>query len=453
VIRERLRQLLAAFESPRWLPLALGGGTLLRLLLLFPMSRVPLRADALSYDQMALDFLHGAPFDVFYPPGLSFLLLPAHWAFGESQVAARATLVLVWLCSALLLFAFARALAGRRAANLAVTFFALYPTSVWLSLEPLTQLPTALCLLGVALLAPRLVERPRLGAALLLGLCAGELALIRPSSLPLTVVAPLYLALRRVPLSSVAAALVAALLPVALWLAHARAVTGRFVMINDANALNFFLGNNPYTPLYKTWWLGSHWPGEPGVPEAFTAMREEIAQGPLETRETRYRAAAFAHIAARPELFLLRTANRVRVFFAIDSSTGGWLRWFGLLGAGGRAALLAVEAGCYLLVMAGAILYFCAPPPRDPLRRETGFVTAALAALYAAPSFIAFSHPTYHFPVVVLFLPLAAAWLERVSTEAPLLPTAARRRVALVSLLALGAVQVEWVVMNLDRLG
>ena len=36
-------------------------------------------------------------------------------------------------------------------------------------------------------------------------------------------------------------------------------------MVNEANSVNFFIGNNPYTPLYKTWWFGSHGEGEPGA--------------------------------------------------------------------------------------------------------------------------------------------------------------------------------------------
>ena len=29
-------------------------------------------------------------------------------------------------------------------------------------------------------------------------------------------------------------------------------MTGRFIMINDSNAQNFFQANNPWTPLYNT---------------------------------------------------------------------------------------------------------------------------------------------------------------------------------------------------------
>jgi hypothetical protein len=234
-------------------------------------------------------------------------------------------------------------------------------------------------------------------------------------------------------------------------------MTGRLVPINNANALNLFYGNNPYAPLYKTWWFGSHAAGEPGVPPEFTELAARIAAEPPALRERLYRDEAFAHIRARPDLFALRTANRVRAFFALDWSTGGWLRVYGLVPTAAALAVTAADALFYLSVAAALILTAVAPPPARS--RERLWEMAGASLLYAAPYFVAFSHPTYHFPVVALGIAAAAMFVERVASESnggplgELRASRGRRIAALVALLALALVQVEWLAMNLDRIG
>jgi hypothetical protein len=455
---KRLDSSLAAFESVWATPLALAVGLALRLLVLESLRDVPLRADASIYFAMALQLLRGESFEPYHPPGLSFLLLPAHALFGDSERVARAAMIAIWLATSLLLRAQTRALAGPRAANLAVACFALYPTCIWLSVEPLTQLPTAACLLAIAWLAPALVTRPRIRSAVALGLATGELALIRPSALPFLLAVPIYLAARGAGARAAGVTFAVGALCVGAWLADARAMTGRFVAINDANSLNFFIGNNAYTPLYKTWWFGSHAAGERDVPEAYSVLEREIAGLPPAGREARYRAEALSHIAARPDLFALRTFNRVRVYFALDSSTAGWLRLYGLVGTAGAIAVIAAEALFYLAFVSGALLA-CLAPPGDAERRERLAVAVVAGLLYALPYFVAFSHPTYHFPVVALALSLAAGLVENVAREpdpgplARLWAAPSRRLWALAGFAALALIQLEWLARNADRLG
>ncbi|MFI5316519.1 MAG: hypothetical protein ACHQ6T_12525 [Myxococcota bacterium] len=454
----RLRAALEPFASPRAFPIALGVGLALRLALLWLLAHVPLVADAKSYHEMGVAIARGESFEPYYPPGLSLLQAPLCALLGAGELVARAEMIGCWLAASFLLRGCTRALAGERAANLAVTCFALYPTSIWLSVEPLTQVPAAACLLAIAWLAPALAERPRLLPSLGLGLATAELALIRPSSLPFLVAVPSYLLLRSAGARSALLVTAIALLPVGAWLARAHAMTGRWVPINDANALNLFYGNNPYTPLYKTWWFGSHAAGEPGVPREFTELAERIAAEPPALRERSYRDEALAHIRARPDLFALRTANRVRAFFALDWSTGGWLRVYGLAPTSAALAVTAVEALFYLSIAAAVILSAVAPPAAGPARARL-WEMAGASLLYAAPYFVAFSHPTYHFPVVALGIAAAAAFAERVGSESHGGPLAAlrasrpRRVAALLALLALALVQVEWLAMNLDKIG
>lgn len=455
---KRLDAGLAIFDSPLALPIALAVGLALRLLLLAVLADVPPHGDGGSYFAMALQLLRGEAFDPYYPPGVSFLLLPAHALFGEGGAVARAAMIAIWVAASFLLHAHARSIAGPRAANLAVACFALYPTCVWLSVEPLTQLPSAACLLAIAWLAPALVTRPRVASAVALGLATGELALIRPSALPFVLAAPLYLLVRGAGARVAGVTLAVAAVCIGAWLAHAQAMTGRFVAINDANALNVFIGNNPYTPLYKTWWFGSHFAGESGVPEAYSALEREIAAQPPAERERRYRAEAMKYIVARPDLFALRTLNRVRVYFALDSGTAAWMRVEGRVGTRGAIALMGVEALFYLAFLVGGVLA-CLAPPSDAASRERLAVAAGVGLLYALPYFIAFSHPTYHFPVVPLALSLAASFVDRVAREpdpgplARLWATPSRRRFLLAVFAALAFVQLEWLAQNVGRLG
>ena len=455
---KRLDSRLAVFDSRLALPIALGVGLGLRLLSLAVIADLPLRGDAASYFGMALRLLHGEAFEPFYPPGVSFLLVPAHALFGDRELVARAAMLAVYLATSLVLRAQTRALAGPRAANLAVACFALYPTSIFVSVEPLTQLPSAACLLAIAWLAPALVTRPRVAAAIALGLATGELALIRPSALPFLFAVPLYLLARGAGARAAGVTLAVAAVCVGAWLAHAEAMTGRFVAINDANSLNVFIGNNPYTPLYKTWWFGSHFAGESDVPEAYSALQREIAAQPPAERERRYRAEALRHIADRPDLFALRTLNRVRAFFALDSATAGWMRFYGLVGTPGWLALMAVEALFYLAFLIGALLE-CLAPPSAADARERIAVAVGAGLLFALPYFVAFSHPTYHFTVVPLALSLAAGFVDRVAREpapgplARLWASPSRRRWMLAVFAVLALVQLEWLALNASRLG
>src|SRR5262249_43357089 len=145
---------------------------------------------------------------------------------------------------------------------------------------------------------------------------------------------------------------------------------------------------------------------------------------------------ALRHIRARPDLFLLRTAARVRAYFGFDSYTASFIR---NRAGGSRLAALAVlglDATLYLLSAALAIGYACAARTLPMELR-----LAALTALaYSAPYFASFSHPTYHFPIVPLFLPFAAA---RILHPEPV----CHPRLLRLALVVLLAIQIEWIVV------
>src|SRR5262249_3834990 len=145
-----------------------------------------------------------------------------------------------------------------------------------------------------------------------------------------------------------------AALLIAAWEVTAHARTGRWVFINDANSQNLFYGNNPWTPLYRTWWFGSHKAGEPDVPDAYVALHKQIAELPPGQRDRAFTRVAVRHILERPDLFVVRTLARVQVYFAFDSFAGSFLM---RRAGGGRAlglAALGLDALAYLFVMGAA---------------------------------------------------------------------------------------------------
>ena len=96
-------------------------------------------------------------------------------------------------------------------------------------------------------------------------------------------------------------------------------MTGRFVMIDDSNAQNFFFSNNAHTPLYNTCRGG---PVAWSVPPQFTQLEQEIDCQPPPERQQTWRRLAIQHILSRPDLFLLRTFNRFRAFFCFPIHRG-----------------------------------------------------------------------------------------------------------------------------------
>jgi hypothetical protein len=249
------------------------------------------------------------------------------------------------------------------------------------------------------------------------------------------------------------------------------------VFINNANSQNIFYGNNPWTPLYRTWWYGSH--KEPGdMPPDFAAELYRINHSP--GRDALFVKTATDHIEARPDLFLLRTVNRVRVYWGFDTFTSAQVakidRKLGAL-------VLALDASLYLLVTFLALLLpavvlssgkgwagllqsatpgHALPDPGAAKawavdRKQMLAMLVTISVLYAFPYFLAFSHPTFHVPTTALVGMIGAvsgvALLE--TGFGPIWRGLARRprRWTVVALLAYLAIQVEWAASVIQRAG
>ncbi len=329
--------------------------------------------------------------------------------FGQSLAVARGLTVGMSAGCVALTALLARELAGARVARIAGWISALYVPSVALSGQTYAQHLAALCLAALAYFGLRALRKRRLLDFAIAGVALGLGCLTRPSMssvVPILVIAWAATAHRepvaRRPLAigAAAAACVALAFVLPAQVHNARSGAGWTTATN--NERNLFLGNNPYTPDYKTSHLGQR---------ALTQLSPD-ARSYLESMYARPdpRSAmlgeAVGYMARHPGRTAWRTLNRATSFWGFDYlATREIQTWHGW-GTRSTLPLLALEAGNYLAVAALALVALIG------LRRvgDGGWRTwlVALALAYEVPYTLAFSGGTYHFPVMPLVMPMAA---------------------------------------------
>lgn len=424
-------------------------GLLLRILGLAVVQGKYLQNENPSYDRMGLQLGSHVQFSPYWPPGVPYYLLFFHKLFGEGMLVARASMLLPYVCFCFALYALIQEICSRRAANLAVLAFALYPSYIRYAFNPSTEYPAAACLLISVSLTILVLRRPSYKIAIALGFVLGALALIRPSSIGVVILISAFILYRtRKPGLTLALLLCGAVL-VSAWLWKAYTLAGRFVMINDSNAQNLFFSNNPYTPLYLTCRGG---PVDWTVPVQFTQLEHSLDSMPAAAQQVVYRQIAVAHILSRPDLFLLRTFNRFRAYFCFPihraeplvkySRSAAWHRWVAL-----PITILEVCFFWPIMVLAIICLFNLRTFRLDSL---SALVICGVALAYAAPSWLTCSQPRYNFPVVPLFATLAFAVIDQAIQRpcSELLKSITnsvwRRRGALFGLALFFYIQAEW---------
>lgn len=406
-MRENLVRFLSRREAP-WIMVGLG--LALRLATFFTPANAPLYGDALDYFHTAQQLLKGEAFEPDWPPGLPFYLSGVMALLGDQEWIAKIAMLPLYLICSLAVYGLILRFSDRCAASIALLALAVMPTFILVSVMPLTQLPTALLLAVLVLLVESCLLKPSMGAAFGIGLSLAGLLLVRPSNLLLCLLIPLWLFWRtkRWMVAVLPGALVLTFL--SMWTYRAHELTGRLIFINNANSQNLFYGNNPWTPLYRTWWFGSHKKVSEGVPEEFIAEHRRIKSLPQADRDRAFSHAALSHVAERPDLFLVRTFARVRTFLVFDTFTAAQFAKRGE-SPWPAAALLALDACMYLNILFGAILLGL-----GSIDRGRGRILIGVSFAYAFPYFLLFSHPTYHVPLLPLWAVLSSAaaseWLQ-----------------------------------------
>ena len=410
----------------------------LRLVALVLGVREPLVSDSTDYREMAVLLAGGVRFLPYWPPGLPLFLAP-FLAAGFGDAALRAAMLGWWLLFCWGTWRLVVDLGVKRIGWLVLLVFAIAPAEIHFSMEPMTQMPAAALLLIALSAALRCARGAGWGETLLLGGSLGYLSLVRPSVLPLLVVLPALVFLRRRRLAGPVAAMLLGGVMIFGWMARVHQLSGVWT-VNTSNGVNLYYGNNPWTPMYRTWYFGSH--AKPGSEEIlefpeYAAILERVSALPAAKRSAEYQRLAVSYVTHNPGDFVMRTLNRVRCFWGFDTFTAANLRsvqgWMHRL----FAPVLALDAVCFLAIAGFAVYWMACAPGGFWLQWDT-WLLGGTVVLYSLPYWVTMSHPTYHFPVMA---PLALLGVKARDASAG----APRRWAGWVGLAVLALVQLEWV--------
>lgn len=410
----------------------------LRLALILAMGQAPLEGDAAWYAQAGSEWANGAGYDPYWPPGVPGYLALFDRPFGISAAYARLAMIPFFM----LLFAQIRRallpIAGNAFTNGILLLFAIYPAFLLHSTEPLSQVPAAYFLLLAWNECTAFRKTQRFSRLWIMGLALGLLLLFRPAALVLVLwpIGMAFSGLRHrkkpqfqwlIPTIPLLAILITASTLISL-------SQDRPILLNDANARNFYLGNNAWTPDYKTWYYGSHWAYDPAHPVGFRKQLETIEALPKGEQSKAFFQASVSEIRHRPGTFLLRSLNRFRVFFAFDTMAASRLQHKGKSLFAAFTMGLDALAFLSLLLLAAAFAVFPSPDRK---------LLLGIVLLYAFPYCFSFSHPTFHLPITPLLAVMAAAAWEPLQ-DFHTWPR--RRKIQLASLVfLLLLLQFEWV--------
>jgi hypothetical protein len=424
-----------------WVKLTLVALAMRMLAAFYLFLAVPQTDDPVVYARQAGRIMRGEAKGSAYfcPPGRSYCLIPFFLAFGESETTCRANAVTFDMACVLMAAVLAHQVLRRRsAARMTGWIAAFYPPAVMISGWCYSENVTVLGLLGCvcfALLGLRTMEKRgwwSLPAWILSGCFLGLTIVTRPSAFSVFFLAILgwigFLALQRFRPGLVGAAArvpstlavgagivfsLATLACVAPTVAHHVALhEGWVVSIN--NEMNFYLGNNPFTPHYKTWHLGASQERALRIP-GYKAYRDSVCSGPNPRSAMVHE--AFRYIQEHPAIFLLRTANRIRAFWGFDHNAAATVR--GAWSEGGKKTAfllcLVAEGGGYCLTM---LLVICGLflTPGAMAKKDVALLIAVVLA-YQLPYTLSFACGIYHFPVMGLLFPFAGLALDKAWRE------------------------------------
>lgn len=437
-------QSLSAEKSDRLYWQVAAFSLLIRILLAVYAWNLPFTTDAQDYVIMAGQLADGVRFIPYWPPGLPLYLLPFVKA-GASAGVLRLAMIGFWIILVLALYRAAKLLRVERVAWLLLLVFSLTPAAIHLSITPLTQLPVAALLLVTVSGVLGAYVVGTWSSYLLAGIAIGATTLVRPSAAVLLLLIAIPMVSRRAWLRGCSAALIA-LAMLGGWMVKSHQLSDAWVF-NTANTRNLWLGNNPDTPMYRTWYFGSH--AKPGTAEieAFPAFKTTIerttALTPLEQQKA-FQILAKDYITTHPGAFLVRTANRARCYWGFDTFTALAVRH---IRPAMFAPVLLFEALLYCAMIVWTIIALIRVSSSFWKAQETWILVCSVL-LYAAPYWISMSHPTYHFPVIVPLI-LAGAYAH----QSFRLKTDSTKILVYVCLGLFALIQLEWVLQMARHTG
>jgi 4-amino-4-deoxy-L-arabinose transferase-like glycosyltransferase len=378
---------------------------ILRLVVLLVLQDQPLIGDPRSYHRVALQILSGVQYIPEWPPGLPHYLAGVYLIIGDSEFSARVATLVLSLAFILLFRKLMIEIVGHKLAALGLAIIAVYPAFVHHSVDALSHLPVALCMTVALLCVLRLWRGATWWYAVLLGAALGAMILIRPSNLLFLLVVPAFVVWKRRDWRLPVATIGMGLLLLGIWLHQAQKLAGEFIWINTFNNYNFFIGNSEFTPMYKTWWIGSH--GAEGLTDSarFVQIVDSANRLPLREKQAVYSSLSRKHILEEPGMFVVRSINRFNSFFAFDSFTGSFVKNV----SSSRILLFGVLA--FDAVFFLSLLFFTVALLTLHWRevRSSAFLLLAVVTIviHGSPYWISFASPVYHtalLPIMLLLM-------------------------------------------------
>jgi hypothetical protein len=450
----RLRGLWYFLDWPFAFPVIVFLGLILRVIFLIYIKDYPLFGDASAYHNVSIDAIKTKQFIPWWNPGVSLYLLLFHSLIGnDSQFTSQVSMLPIYLSLCVGLFLLVNELSNRKAANLTVTILALYPESIFQSIIPLSQLPSAAILVIVTYLIVYSVKYFSYLLSVIFGILLGILTLLRSSNLLLTIVMPIVLFRFNHKLRYAIIVIVVGLGIPSGYIYKIYHNTGNFILICASNPANLYFGNNKYTPLYKTWWFASHRKG-PEVPSEFITAYEMIKKLPMKEANKAFYGQVLLDIKERPGAFMIRTLNRIRTFFAFDTFASANL--FNLYKLTHLSiAILLITFITYTALLIFVILFFTSYQSLG-ISRSFVYLILLISFVTAFPYFIVFSHPTYHFPILPFITACAAIFIEKwysnnTTKKQIKKELVAKRYYVIFFILLILYIQIEWIYFNYLR--
>jgi 4-amino-4-deoxy-L-arabinose transferase-like glycosyltransferase len=410
---------------------------------------MPFVADAAEYAyegrRLSSTFPGATPY--FWPPGMPYLLAGVIAVAGGSDVIIRLITIVLSVLAVPLVVKIAGLVSDEpRVALYSGYVAALYMPDVIMAGQPYSQQLTTLCLAAFVYGVLKAWKGDGWGWWVLAGIALGAGSLTRPSMASVAAIGGAVLALAfvarpamrrrtgRALLGGVIAVAVAAaiLLPVMAF----NAGRGAGWSVSTNNERNLFLGNNRFTPHYKTYHLAQRQLNtlEPEVQQYLTSIYTGPDPRGAMMRET------LDYMKSNPGATLLRTANRVRAFWGFDYAITRQVQLHRKLGLAGTVPWLAIEAGGFVVTAALAAIGLIAG--WRSLRRDVAWMLLGAVAAYQLPYALSFAAGGYHMPVMWLLMPFAGAALAM--GWKGLWAATRQRRAIWLSIAAICVIQIEY---------
>lgn len=436
-------------------------GAMFRVVIAFGvLSDMPQTEDGPSYRQQAIEILDGSVGYFFFPPGTAIAATPFYAVFGPTIHADHAIAVAFWTLFTIASAALAWQLCSEKRQAWIATIMAVFLPHGLLATCTISSQPlTAALLAGSLSLAIAAYRNERLAlwsiACALISLSViTRPAMLLVSCLALAAVLVVWKSRSDLRSKAFVALIILVLTHMAIMLpvmVH-NAGRGQGFTISTNNEWNLLVGNNRFTPDYKTGHFGQRtFDKLPDDARGFLRQllpHEQPAYATLIQR-VRMRDSALAYIADHPIRTLYRITNRFRGFFGMDYTASRELQNTYGLSSKFTAALLLAEGAGFVIIL---ILWLTGVLIEASGKRSNQLILLLIAACLA-PYLIAFSVAKYHTVILPLLFPLSAATLMLITSHPSKIVVLSKHRMSLIIMaIVVFLIQIEHVFHIVDNM-